>query len=90
MAVLRHSGPCMIAPTTLPIQLSPLSMESPLCCDWGPAGMTSERPGRWPALASVITRESPTRLLDWDVYKQSANVGQMSQPYERVRPAEVA
>ena len=83
MAVDCHWGPFSMAETTLPIQLSPVAMEVPLCWEVEPlgplAGMSSEKLGSVPFLALVMTLAVGTMLLASLVYRQSAKVGQVSQ-----------
>src|SRR5437588_8382440 len=85
--VESHSGPCMMAFTTRAIQLSPSLMENRLCWLFTSLGSTTEKFGRVPACASRMTWREGTMLCRWCVLMQSANVGQMAQPYgTRVDP----
>src|SRR5437764_2293024 len=81
MAVDPQSGPCMMALTTCSIQLSPCTIEKKLCWLFSLLGRTTEKLGSVPACASAMTWDESTMLFFCEVSRQSANVGQMAQPY---------
>src|SRR3954470_24633579 len=91
IAVERHCGPCMIALTTWPIQLSPCSVDSsPLCSLFPQQGMTSERFGSVPACPSVITCEEYLTCPRCGPYRHSAKLGQIERvPSFGLKPASI-
>src|SRR6478609_11487459 len=88
-AVLDHSGPFMSAVMTFPIQLSPVAIEYALCCEFAALGMTRLRFASVPFFAFWITFWEPTTCVFCPVSMQSANVGQIAQPYGMVVPPPV-
>ena len=80
IAVDFQSGPSPMALTTLAIQLSPIIMDFPPCCEWGTLGSTRERLARCPALASVTMSVFTVMLFACGVQMQSAKLGQMAHP----------
>src|SRR5438067_11757438 len=83
IAVDFQSELCPAAVTTRLIQLSPSSIDSPLCCDWSAAGMTNETAGSVPAAASVKKALLSTEWARWvSLEMQSAKLGQMPQMYD--------
>src|SRR5713226_2495669 len=89
MAVLDQSGPVMMAFTTSPIQLSPVFMDTVLCCEFVRVGVTIETAGKVPLVASVITWDANARFFAWGVSRQSANVGQIAHTYPLAKASAV-
>src|SRR5438093_6294803 len=76
-------GPDSIAETARAIQLSPRSIDRLLCWESATEGVTTESAGRVPAAASVRSWLAGDRCWRCGVKMQSANVGQIGQPYPR-------
>src|SRR5438105_5719700 len=81
IAVDFQSGPCITASTTEAIQLSPVRIDHPLCCEFRPCGITMDRAVSVPAFAAWMTRVSGATFRCWLLYWHSANVGQIAHPY---------
>src|ERR1700730_7000110 len=84
------SGPFLTADTCSPIWLSPTIIDSPLCWLVGPLrpadGVTIEKLGSVPFLASVTNCDASCMSAFWGPYRHSANVGQMAHLYGRLWP----
>src|SRR3981081_3258840 len=79
------SGPFWIADTSLPIWLSPTSIEAPLCWLVGPLapllGVKIQKVGIVPCSASAKNCASSCMLLCWDPSRHSAKLGQIDHLY---------
>jgi hypothetical protein len=78
MAVLGQSGPVITAWTRLP--LSPIDIESRLCCELASSGSSSmDKLGRVPAAASPTNWLRGRKLADWGPKMHSAKIGRFDQ-----------
>src|SRR5438046_7999447 len=83
-AVEDQSGPPSMAEASWPIQLSPRSIDSELCCDRATVGVTSDTFGSLSFAASSRMSALETQFAAWRPLMHSANVGQISHRYPAV------